>query len=183
MKKNSSANGSGYKAVTLRKVKVTDAAALAEIYGFYVNNTAISFETEAPDRAEMERRIEQISSRYPFLVAVKDGDVVGYAYASALHNGRAAYYCSVEVSVYVKKGCQRQGIGRMLYEELEFLLKERAFVNAYACIAYPHEEDRFLDKGSSAFHKAMGYKVCGLFEDCAIKFDRWYSTVWMVKKL
>ena len=168
--------------VSLREVRPDDAAALAEIYEYYVRRTAITFETEAPDAAEFRRRIEEITVNYPFLVAERSGEIVGYAYAAPF-KARAAYACSVEISVYLRRSATRQGIGRMLYEELEFLLKERAFVNAYACIAYPNAEDRYLDRGSVAFHEAMGYRLCGVFENCAVKFDTWYSMIWMGKQL
>ena len=47
-----------------------DAAALQAIYSFYVENTTVSFEYEAPSVAEMERRIAEVEGVYPFLVCV-----------------------------------------------------------------------------------------------------------------
>ncbi len=168
--------------ITLRDVRPEDAAALAEIYAYYVERTAVTFETTAPDADEFRARIEEITKKYPFLVAERDGKPVGYAYAAPF-KARAAYDCSVEVSVYLRRSVTRQGLGNRLYDELEFRLKEMAFTNAYACIAYPNAEDRYLDCGSVDFHTAMGYRLCGVFENCAVKFDTWYSMIWMGKKL
>ncbi|MBR2003025.1 MAG: N-acetyltransferase [Thermoguttaceae bacterium] len=47
-----------------------DAAALQAIYAYYVENTTVSFEYEAPSVAEMERRIAEVEGVYPFLVCV-----------------------------------------------------------------------------------------------------------------
>ena len=170
-------------AVEVREATPEDAAAVAEIYAYYVEHTAVSFELEPPDEAEMRRRMEAHGEEYPFLVAELGGETVGFAYAAPLKD-RAAYRPSAEVTVYVKKGCRRRGVGRALYEELEYLLRVNAFTNVFACIAYPSGgEDRYLDKTSPYFHRAMGYKVCGVFENCAVKFDTWYSMIWMGKSL
>ena len=47
-----------------------DAARLRRIYAYYVENTTVSFEYEAPSVAEMERRIAEVEGVYPFLVCV-----------------------------------------------------------------------------------------------------------------
>ncbi len=51
-----------------------DAAALRAIYSYYVENTTVSFEYEAPSVAEMERRIAEVEGVYPFLVCVVEDE-------------------------------------------------------------------------------------------------------------
>ena len=51
----------------------------------------------------------------------------------------------------------------------------------YACIAYPKEDDEYLDKNSAMFHAHLGYRLVGEFYDCGYKFGRWYNMVWMEK--
>ena len=77
---------------SIRHAEIQDAEALCRIYAPYVARTAVSFEYTAPDTAEFARRIADITSRYPYLVAVDDatGQPVAYAYAHALHE-RAAF--------------------------------------------------------------------------------------------
>ncbi|WP_292191171.1 GNAT family N-acetyltransferase, partial [Butyrivibrio sp.] len=71
-----------------------------------------------PSVKEFEDRIRNISSKFPYITAVKDdGNIVGYAYASSF-KGRRAYDWSVEMTVYVKEDCKRQKIGQMLYDVL-----------------------------------------------------------------
>ena len=117
----------------IRQVQKADAAALAEIYRPYVEETAITFEYEAPSVEAFGERIAQITARYPYLVAEDAaGRPCGYAYASAF-KGRAAYDWSVETSIYVLRGLQGRGIGRALYAELEACLRRQNVRNLYAC--------------------------------------------------
>lgn len=67
--------------VTVRPVRADDAAEIAAIYRPYVENTAITFEYEAPDAREIGRRIANTVPKYPYIVAEKDGKILGYAYA------------------------------------------------------------------------------------------------------
>ena len=99
-----------------------DAEELLEIYRYYVEHTAITFEYETPSITEFRQRIKQTLKRYPYLAAVDGhGKIVGYAYASSFKN-RAAYDWSVETTIYVDKDVKRQGIGKKLYEALEEIL-------------------------------------------------------------
>src|SRR6516162_7812916 len=105
-------------AVSVRMARAGDAAEVAAIYRPYVTDAATSFETEAPSQGEMGRRIEAGLKFAPWLVGVgAGGDVVGYAYASR-HRERAAYLWSVDVTVYVRDGHHRRGVGRALYASL-----------------------------------------------------------------
>ena len=72
-----------------------DAEELLEIYRYYVEHTAITFEYETPSITEFRQRIKQTLKRYPYLAAVDGhGKIVGYAYASSFKN-RAAYDLSL----------------------------------------------------------------------------------------
>ena len=51
------------KTVSIREVQVSDAERLAEIYSYYVLNTAVSFEYETPTVEEFSRRIQKISGK------------------------------------------------------------------------------------------------------------------------
>src|SRR5687767_1827496 len=98
---------------SVRPAVEEDAAALVRIYAPYVEQTAISFEEIVPTADEMAARIRKCHTRWQWLVAAIDGEVVGYAYGSQ-HRERAAYRWSVEVSAYVDRHHHRTGIGRAL---------------------------------------------------------------------
>ena len=67
--------------IKVRVAKAEDASRLLEIYAYYVEHTAISFEYEVPSLAEFTERIRNTLVTYPYLVAEEDGRIVGYIYA------------------------------------------------------------------------------------------------------
>ena len=147
-----------------------DAGRCAEIYRPYVLDTVISFEDEPPDEAEIRRRIEDISTRFPWLVAESDGEVVGYAYASP-HRDRAAYRWAVDVAVYVSPGHHRRGVGRALYEELCERLTVQNYRIACAGIALPNP-------ASIALHETLGFELVGVYRQIGWKQGAWHDVAW-----
>ena len=178
-KKSLRVNGEWIR-VIIRSVVPDDAKRLLEIYGYYVLNTAISFEYDVPSEADFRSRIQNTLQKYPYLVLEEDGIIQGYAYAG-MFKTRAAYSHSCEVSIYVDRNAKRQGYGRKLYESLEDSLKKQGIVNMYACIAHPVGEDEYLSRDSEQFHRHLGFSTVGEFHQCACKFERWYNMIYMEK--
>ena len=168
--------------VHIRFATVDDAPELLAIYAPYVETTAITFETTVPTVEDFARRIERTLEHYPYLVAERDGQIVGYAYVGPF-KPRAAYDWSVETSIYVRCDVRRTGAGRKLYETLERVLRAQGIVNMNACIAYADREDEYLQRDSVAFHERLGYRLVGEFHNTAHKFGRWYSVIWMEKAI
>ena len=166
----------------IRAASPGDAERLVDIYTPYVRETAITFEYELPSLEEFRGRIEKTLEKYPYLVAERDGEIAGYAYAGAF-NERPAADWSVETAIYVKKNYGRTGVGRALYEALEKALSRQNIINLNACIACPETEDEYLTYNSIRFHEHMGYHMVGRFYKCGYKFGRWYHLVWMEKHL
>lgn len=159
-----------------------DAKILLDIYAPYVEKTAITFEYVVPTIEEFEQRMVHVLEKYPYLVAEREGEIIGYAYASAFHE-RAAYDWVVETSVYIRQDKKKMGIGRELYEALEQVLFEQNILNLNACIAYLEVEDEYLTKNSIQFHEHLGYRLVGQFDKCGYKFGRWYHMIWMEKHI
>lgn len=166
--------------IAIRPAVPQDAAALLRIYAPYVTDTAITFEYDVPSVEEFSERIRQITERYPYLVAERCGVPIGYAYVGPFH-ARPAYDWTVETSIYVDSTQRHSGIGRILHDALEHELKQRGFLNMYACISYPTQKDPYLDTNSVDFHQHMGYELVGHFHRCGYKFDRWYDMVYLEK--
>ena len=172
-----------YKDIKIRLASLEDAAELLSIYQYYVINTAISFEYEVPTLEEFKRRIGHTLKFYPYIVAEAEGRILGYAYASRLGE-RKAYDYAAELSVYVHKDMRHRGIGKLLYKNMEMLLKRMNVYNLYACIAYPRDEnDSYLTKNSAQFHEHEGFRLAARFQGCGYKFGRWYDIIWMEKIL
>jgi L-amino acid N-acyltransferase YncA len=152
-----------------------DAAACAAVYAPYVRDTVISFEGWPPDVAEMQRRIEQVSSSYPWLVAEDDGTVIGYAYASA-HRERASYRWTVDVAVYIAAEQHGRGVGRGLYETLFELLAEQGIRMACAGITLPNP-------ASVALHERVGFQPVGVYRQIGWKAGSWHDVAWYQREL
>ena len=166
----------------IRSVKLEDAERLLEIYSYYVENTAISFEYVTPSLEEFRERITTITKKYPYLVLEEEGVIMGYSYAGVF-KGRAAYDHCCETTIYLDRDSKGKGYGRALYEALENALKEIGIKNLYACIGDPETEDEYLTKNSEHFHSHMGYTKVGEFHKCGYKFGRWYNMIWMEKMI
>lgn len=166
--------------IIVRSAVLEDAERILEIYSYYVQNTAISFEYETPALDEWKARMARTMSRYPYLVIEEDGVIQGYSYAGAFV-GRAAYNWSCEMTIYLDHHVQKHGMGRMLYEAMEQALKKMGILNLYACIGYPDEDDEYLTTNSADFHAHLGYTKVGTFHKCGNKFGRWYHMIWMEK--
>lgn len=166
--------------ISIRFAKPEDAKELLKIYAYYVTDTAISFETEVPSEEEFKLRIEEVLKSYPFIVACKDDEILGYAY---LHSfvGRKAYELSAETTIYLNPDKKKMGIGKKLYSVLEDVAKAQNITNLYSCIGYVDKEDEYLNNNSVQFHEHIGFRMVGKFENCGHKFGRWYHMVWMEK--
>lgn len=168
--------------IVIRDAVTEDAARLLEIYSYYVEHTAITFECTVPSLAEFSERIAHTKARYPYLVIERDGKVEGYAYAGAF-NPRAAYDWSCELTVYLDPNARGGGLGRKIYTALEERLRQMGIVNLYACIAVPEQNDEYLTHNSEEFHAHLGFATVGTFRNCGRKFGRWYHMIWMEKLL
>ncbi len=160
----------------IRLATVSDAAAVQAIYEPYVLETAISFEAQPPSVAEFERRIAEVTQRYPWLVCEDaSGAVVGFVYASR-HHDRAAFAWSVDFAVYVAQSAQRSGVGRALYTSLKALLRLQGYYNAYAGITLPND-------ASVGLHRAIGFEPVGVYEHIGYKLGAWHAVSYWALEL
>jgi phosphinothricin acetyltransferase len=152
-----------------------DPGACAAIYAPHVESSPVSFEERAPDAAEMAARIERYGASHAWLVAEREGQVVGYAYATAF-NERPAYRWSASVSVYVAEEARGSGVGRALYEALFDRLRERGFRMACAGITLPNE-------ASVGLHESLGFEQTGLNREIGWKQGAWRDVGWFQLEL
>ena len=152
-----------------------DASAIAAIYAPYVDGSAVSFEMQSPDAAEMVRRIDKLWPSHPWIVAEQDGQVLGYAYGSP-YRERKAYQWAVEVTVYLHADAQGKGLGRVLYVRLIELLSAQGFTKAYGVIALPNP-------ASIGLHEALGFQPFAVFKDIGFKNGAWHDVGWWERDL
>ena len=166
--------------IEIRMARPNDAKALLGIYAPYILKTGITFEYEVPSEEAFRERIEKVLEKYPYLVAVENGEIIGYAYAKELGE-RAAFSRSVETVIYLGSDQRGKGLGRLLYSELERILRLQNVTNLYAAVSYREQEDETITHASPLFHLSMGYQKAAHFNKCGYKFGRWYDIVWYEK--
>ena len=159
----------------IRNVTIEDATQIAAIYEPWVRDSAVSFEWEPPAPEEMARRIETVSSGYPWLVSEENGSIVGYAYATGFRQ-RPAYRWSVETTVYVHPEHGSRGVGRAVYTALLDLATVWGFANAYAGIALPNP-------ASESLHASVGFAPIGVFPRAGFKLGEWHDVGWWHRPL
>lgn len=164
----------------MRPVAAEDAAALAELYAPFVISddrrlSDVSFEYTVPSAEEFGKRIAAISAEYPYLVCQRGDEYLGYVYAHQ-YIPRAAYQWGAEVTIYLAPAGQGLGLGAVLYEALEGILRLQGAVKAYACVTASNEH-------SVKFHEAQGYRIVGTFKDTGFKHGHWLDMVWLEKTI
>ena len=159
--------------ILIRAVADGDMEAIQDIYAHHVLEGLASFEETPPDVAELTRRRDaHLTAGYPYLVAEVEGRVLGYAYVAA-YRPRPAYLHSVENSVYVAKGTQRQGVGGRLLERLIERCAEKGYRQMIAIIGDSDNES------SIGLHSRMGFEMIGVLPCVGFKFGRWVDQVIM----
>ncbi len=162
----------------IRPVKSTDIPAITRIYADAVTHGTASFELEAPDDAEMARRMSELVAKgFPYLIAEMDGALAGYAYAGPFRT-RPAYRLTVENSVYVAPQAHRRGVGRALLAALIDASEKAGHRQMIAVIG-----DSTRQQASIALHADAGFKHIGILPDTGFKHGRWLDTVLMQRTI
>lgn len=156
--------------VDIRPAVLSDCKDILDIYSHYVLQTAITFEYEVPDVSEMQQRMNTILERYPYLVAIENHRIIGYAYASVFRS-KAAYQWSPESTIYMANDQKGRGIGKKLYTKLFECLKAQGYCNVFAGVALPND-------ASEKLHSSCGFRELGTYENIGYKLGRWHSTRW-----
>lgn len=154
-----------------------DFTAVARIYAHHVLHGTATFETEPPSPEELLRRREEVLARgWPWLVAERDGQVLGYAYANQLRPRPAFRFC-VEDSIYIAQDACGQGVGRALLAELMAQCEARGARQMVAVIGDS------ANAASIGLHAACGFERCGAYAAAGWKFERWLDVVLMQRAL
>ncbi|MGE5364887.1 MAG: N-acetyltransferase family protein [Bacteroidota bacterium] len=159
----------------IRRAEISDAAAIAGIYNWYIANTIITFETEPVASEEMEARIIEKLKKHDWLVAEIANEIIGYAYYGAFRP-RAAYGHTVEATIYLLPQYKGRGCGAQLYDELFRSAGERKFREVLAVIALPNPE-------SIRFHEKAGFTHAGVMRNIGCKFSRYIDVAILQKSI
>lgn len=161
----------------VRPAEPEDFEQVQAIYAHHVRTGLGTFEEVPPSAPDMLQRFEAVRGRgLPWLVAVLDGCVAGYAYAGPFRP-RAAYRFTVEDSVYVAPDATGRGLGRALLSGV-IAHCERMGLRQMAAVIGDSD-----NAGSIALHRACGFELEAILPGLGFKFGRWVDVVWMQRAL
>ncbi|MFE1602565.1 GNAT family N-acetyltransferase [Methylobacterium sp. ID0610] len=164
-------------AVIVRACGPDDIPAVQAIYAQAVLTGRASFELDPPDLPEMRRRhAGLVEAGFPYLAALRDGELLGYAYAGP-YRARPAYRGTVENSVYVDPARHGRGVGRLLLGGLIAAAEERGFRQMVAVIGDS------ANLASIRLHAALGFGHAGILRAVGWKHGQWLDTVLMQRAL
>jgi L-amino acid N-acyltransferase YncA len=154
-----------------------DLAAITAIYAHHVLTGTGTFEVDPPSLDDMRgRRADVLSKGLPWLVAIEDEAVIGYAYCNWF-KPRPAYRFSAEDSIYLSPEAAGKGMGRTLLTEL-MAQAQRAGVRKLIAVIGDS-----ANAGSIAVHASAGFQPVGVLKSCGWKFEKWLDVVLMDKFL
>jgi phosphinothricin acetyltransferase len=153
--------------VKLRAARAGDLPAVAELYNAGIAERTATFETRRRKPRELAR---WLTDGQPFVVAERDGEVIGWARAGA-YSDRSVYQGVGEHAVYVHAGARGAGLGRRLLEALCEECERKGMYKLTSRVFTDNEPSR-------AAHRAAGFeevgiqrrhgKLEGVWKDCVI---------------
>ncbi|MDC7674922.1 GNAT family N-acetyltransferase [Asticcacaulis machinosus] len=163
--------------IIVRKATFADFSAITEIYGHNCLHGTGTFALEPATPQEMMSRWHEIRQmELPYLVAVDNGEVLGYAYASPFRT-RPGYRYGIEDSIYIHPDHQGKGIGKLLLSDL---IRETTDLGYYMMIAVIGDGK---NAASINVHKALGFDETGRLPNAGYKLGRWLDVVFMCRTL
>ena len=158
-----------------RKIRREDIAVCLGWYNYYIENSTATFETEPLSLEEFTARVEQITSRYPWIVMETEEGIAGYAYLGPFI-ARSAYDWTAEISLYLDQKQRYHGYGKLLFEEIIRIAREEGFRSLISVITSEN-------KPSIALHEDLGFVKSGEFPAFGYKFDKWLGVSCYTKEI
>ena len=149
----------------IRDVTLADAARIAEIYNYYIDETIVTFEYDRVTEDDIRQRIQKVQKKgFPYFVYEQDGKVIGYAYLNNWRE-RVAYDITLETSVYLHCNLIGGGIGSILYQELIDRARKINIHSLIGVISLPNEQSQKL-------HRKFNFDLIGNFRESGVKFNK-----------
>jgi L-amino acid N-acyltransferase YncA len=163
--------------LVIRDADPADMASLQAIYAHHVLYGLATFEEVPPTAEELTaRRAAVLELGLPYLVAERDGRILGYSYAT-FYRPRPAYRHTIEDSVYIADGLGGQGIGTALLTALIRRCEAGPWRQMLAVIGNSG------NAGSIGLHRKLGFEHAGTLRAVGFKLGGWVDTVLMQRAL
>ena len=160
---------------SIRAAAPGDAAAICTIYNQGIEDRIATLETELRTPEERRQWMAARASRHPVVVAVTDGQVVGWGSLNSF-NPRPAYDHVVDLSVYVERGWRGQGVGRVLMQHLMELATTLGY-HKIVLATFPYNE------AGVSLYTRMGFIPVGVYHEQGQLDGRWVDVLIMERLL
>jgi phosphinothricin acetyltransferase len=158
--------------ILIRPARDRDADRIAAIYAHHVAHGTASFDTSPRTSEATADKIAQCEQQaWPFIVAERDGMVIGYAYATQFRD-RPAYASTCENSIYIDPAAIGVGLGTLLLQALIDASVQAGFRQMIAVVGG-------AEPASIALHQKMGFREAGRMRSVGRKHGRWLDTVYL----
>lgn len=150
---------------------VSDAEAINGIYNHYVRTSTATFQVEDETASERAEDLRTRPNNQPITVLEKEGEIVAWGALSPFRS-RCAYRGTIELTVYVRHDCHRNGYGRVIVRDLI----ERARTLGYHTILAVSCTESMA---SIALLKSLGFEAAGVLREVGCKFGRSLDVVYL----
>lgn len=154
--------------IQIRSAATDDATAITAIYNLGIRERGATFETEPRRVEDMVERLGELA-RYPLLVAVEAGRVIGWAGLGS-YRARACYAGVAEFSVYLDADVRGRGIGKQLLQALVDSARAHGFWKLVSRV-FP------FNHASRAACRAAGFREVGTYQKHARLDGHWLDVV------
>jgi L-amino acid N-acyltransferase YncA len=166
-------------AMRTRLATIDDAETIREIYNREVETSTVTFDLVPRSLTQQRGWLSARTGAFAVVVAEVETDdglvVTGFGSLSP-YRDRPAYTTSVEDSVYVHRGHQGKGVGKLLLAELLRVATAHGFHAVFARVVGSHE-------ASIGLHRALGFEIVGTEREVGRKFGQWLDVVVMERLL
>lgn len=157
--------------IAVRPATSADLEAINTIYNHYVLHSTCTYQTEPETSEDRRTWFDRHGPVHPVIVAEAGSAVLGWGSLSPFH-ARSAYVHTVEDSVYVRHDVQRQGIGRVL---LENLIQRARDLGHHTIVGIIDAKQ----PPSIALHATRGFVEVGHLRQAGFKFGEWLDVIYM----
>jgi L-amino acid N-acyltransferase len=155
----------------IRDAVEADLPAINAIYNHYVLASTCTYQIAPETESGRQAWFAGRGPQHPVIVTEIDGNVAAWGSLSPFHK-REAFSGTVENSVYVSSGHQRQGLGQQILEHLISRAKSAGIHTIVAAISADQT-------GSIALHGKLGFVETGRLREVGRKFGLLLDVVYM----
>lgn len=158
-----------------KELEERDLPEIKSIYDWYIEHSTATYHTEPITLDQLKEFIYTNHPFYKSYLILADRETAGYCFLT-YYKKRQAYDRTAEVTIYLKAGSCRKGIGKIALEFLEKKAVEHGLKNLVGIISGDNT-------GSISLFEKSGYNKCAHFKNVGEKFGKILDVVAFQKEI